>query len=60
MVSLMAHPSAAKRARGAAGPLAGGMNRQIDRDAFQLELESPLQHYGMLRVEIKLSWKAAR
>jgi hypothetical protein len=34
MVSLMAHPSAAKRARGAADPLAGGTNRQLDRDAF--------------------------
>jgi hypothetical protein len=34
MVSLMAHPSAAKRARGAADPLVGSANRQVDRDAF--------------------------
>jgi hypothetical protein len=38
MVSLMAHPSAAKRARGAADPLAGGTNRQVDRDAFSSSL----------------------
>jgi hypothetical protein len=52
MVSLMAHPSAARRARGAADPLTGCRNRQVNRDAFSSGLNASF-HYGMARAETK-------